>query len=522
MKLATSDMIREIDSYSQNKLGITVKELIKRSGEAVAAAIRERAPKNKELVILAGKGNNGADGYAAATMLQDEYSITVYDVFGVGQKSTEGKEYRELYISRGGRILDFSESPENLSQIKNAGCIVDAVFGTGFHGEMPESIRPLAITVREAVEAEKIAIDVPLGINADNGSVSDFAISVGATVELSFIKPGIISYPARSYVGKIIYDDLGLPNEKITAAFDFRYHMIDKSWVLGNLPKREENSNKGTFGKLLVITGSTKYRGAAHLSVEAALRGGVGLVSYAGTGALISELSLKYPEVVYKEINEISDFSSDDIEEMIKLSSSYSATLIGSGSDNTPGLLKLVLGLLGGEGGPLILDADAINALSTLGKEGAAAIGDSKCEVIITPHPLEFARISGLDVAEVQRNRIDAAEKFARDYSCTVVLKGAGTVITDGKELYINYYGSSALAKAGSGDVLAGLIGAFAAQNKLPLDKAAALAVYFHACAGECLAEEYSSYGVTPSDLPGEIARRIAACEREIKKRNKK
>lgn len=515
MKLATSDMIRKIDSYSQNELGITVKALMKKSGEAVAAAIRERAPKEKELVILAGTGNNGGDGYAAATILQGEYSITVFDIFGKGQRSDEGKYFRDLYIEKGGKIINFEPTEEILSQIKNAGCIVDAVFGTGFHGDMPECIRPLAITIREAVEAEKIAVDVPLGIDADKGRAGDFAISVGATVELSFIKPGIISYPARSYVGEVIYDSLGLPYDVITSAFDFKYHMIDEKWVIENLPRREENSNKGTFGKLLVITGSTKYRGAAHLSVEAALRGGVGLVGFAGTEALISELSPKYPEVVYTKVNDICNFTSEDTERLVSLSSSYAATLIGSGSDNTEGLLNLVLVLLGSEGGPLILDADAINALSSLGDGAIDVIKASKREVVLTPHPLEFARLAGLDVAAVQRNRLAVAEKFATEASCTVVLKGAGTIVTNGAETYINVYGSSALAKAGSGDVLAGLLAAFVAQRKLSVEKASALAVYFHACAGESLAEEFSSYGVTPSDLPREIARQIAAIEKE-------
>ena len=518
MRLATSDMIKKIDSYSQNELGITVKELMKKSGEAVAAAIRKRAPKNKDVVILAGKGNNGADGYAAATMLQNEYSITVYDIFGTGQTSHEGKQLCDLYISGGGHVVVFAPTPEILSHIKNAGCIVDAVFGTGFHGEMPESIRPLAIAIRESAEAQKIAIDVPLGIDADKGSVSEFAISVGATVELCFIKPGIISYPARSYVGEIIYDDLGLPRDVITSAFDFRYHMIDKKWALENLPEREENSNKGTFGKALLITGSTKYRGAAHLGVEAALRGGVGLVNFASTEPIISELSLKYPEVIYTKINDISDFAEADITDLINLSARHSATLIGSGSDNTQGLLALVLGLLRSEGGPIILDADAINALSTLGEEGQKAIRESKRDVVITPHPLEFARLSGIDVSEVQRCRIAVAEDFALKNSCTVVLKGAGTIITDGKETYINAYGSSALAKAGSGDVLAGLVAAFIAQKKISVLNACALAVYYHARAGESLAQEYSSYGVTPSDLPTEIARQIAQTEKERKK----
>ncbi|MBE6644869.1 MAG: NAD(P)H-hydrate dehydratase [Ruminococcaceae bacterium] len=515
MKLARSAMISKIDTYSKEELGIPIKSLMEKSGTAVANVIKERAPKGKYIVILAGKGNNGGDGYAAAVQIMDEYHVTVYNIFDGGQKSQEGREFLEEFRSRGGKILNFEPTEEILSHIKNAGCIVDAVFGTGFHGEMPESIRPLAITIRESVEAEKIAIDVPLGINADNGTVSDFAISVGATVELSYIKPGIISYPARSYVGKVIYDDLGLPKEEIEKFFPFKYHMIDSRWASRNLPVRESNSNKGTFGKLLMITGSKKYRGAAHLSLEAALRGGVGLVNFLGTHELVSELSQKYPEAVYTEVKDLCDFDGDDIQRVVKMSASCTATLIGSGSDNTDGLLRLTLALLDSEGGTLILDADAINSLASIGKDGIKAIKNSKREVVITPHPLEFARLYGTEVALVQQHRLESAEGFAMENSCIVVLKGAGTIITDGGEVYINSAGTSALAKAGSGDVLAGFLAALVAQMKGSVRNAAALAVYYHALAGESLAEEYSSYGVTPSDIPCEIARQLAKTHRK-------
>lgn len=507
-------MISKIDEYSQNVLGIPISTLMDRSGEAVARVVRERAPLDKHVVILAGKGNNGADGYAAAIKLMDEYDITVYDIFREGQKNTEGREFLDTFKSRGGKIVSFEPTPEILQHIKSAGCIVDAVFGTGFHGEMPENVRPLAITVRESVEAQKIAVDVPLGINADNGSVSEFAIMVGATVELSYIKPGIISYPARAYAGDIIYDDLGLPRSVLADAFDFKYNMIDSDYVQRTLPKRERNSNKGSFGKLLMITGSKKYRGAAHLGLEAALRGGVGLVSFAGTEELVSELSARFPEAVYKTIGDISEGSDAEIEELVRLSAGYSATLIGSGSDNTDGLLKLTLALLSSEGGALILDADAINALSGIGEKGALAIKSSPRKVIITPHPLEFARLMGSDVGSVQAHRIEYAERFAKENGCIVVLKGAGTIVTDGDMIHINTAGSSALAKAGSGDVLAGFMASFIAQRKVSEICGAAISVYFHAVAGDNLAEEFSSYGVTPSDLPTEIARQIAKFER--------
>ena len=510
MKLASSSQISKIDAYSQSELGVSILTLMERSGDAVAETVRKMTKKGKSVAILAGKGNNGGDGYAAAVKLIEDYSVTVYDIFSKGQKSEEGKYFLSLFKERGGVIVSFAPTEQILGDIKNSGCIVDAIFGTGFHGEMPEELRPLAIAIRESVEAEKIAIDVPLGINADDGSVSDFAISVGATVELSFIKPGIISYPARAYVGNIVYDDLDLPRRKITEKFKFRYHMIDSEWVTNAMPQREENSNKGSFGKLLMITGSHKYRGAAHLSVEAALRGGVGLVSFAGVDELCSELSSKYPEVIYQKTGDISGISEGELFKLVLLANKHTATLVGSGSDNTAGLLKLVLVLLSTEGTPVILDADALNALSSIGEDGVRAIREAKREVILTPHPLEFARLVGTDVATVQQNRLSMAEEFARENKCTLVLKGAGTIIADGKEIFINVSGSSALAKAGSGDVLAGFMSAFIAQNKTVSSKAAALSVYYHAVAGESLAEEYSSYGVTPSDLPKEIARQIA------------
>ena len=388
------------------------------------------------------------------------------------------------------------------------------MFGTGFAGEMPEQLRPIAIAAREAVGAHKIAVDVPLGINPDNGSVSDYAITATATVSLSFIKPGIISYPARSFVGDIIYCDLGIPKDAVIESFSLRHHMVDSDWAVRNLPGREENSNKGTFGKLLIITGSERYRGAAHLSSEAALRSGVGLVTFLGCKELINELSQKYPEMIYKEKSINNSISDDDIAQICAISSEHTATLIGSGSDNTEGLGRLVLSLLDSAGTPLVLDADALNALSAMGASGILALKNAKRKVIITPHPLEFARLSMSDVANVQQHRLEAAEKFALENKLTLVLKGAGTIVVGDGEIYINTNGSSALAKAGSGDVLAGVIGALVAQWKAAPSISAALAVYLHAMAAQNLAGELSSYGVTPSDLPKEIARCMAYLEK--------
>ena len=513
MKLAVSSMISKIDSFSADKLGLSIKSLMEKSGKAVADAVRARVNPGTSVIVLAGKGNNGGDGYAAAVSLMNEYRLTVLDVFGSGQKTEAGKYFLELYLENGGRLLNYEPTEKIHNEIKSSDCVIDAVFGTGFVGEMPESIRPLAITVREAVGTHKIAIDVPLGINADDGSVSDFVISVEATVALSFIKPGIISYPARAYVGEIIYDSLGLPEAEISKNFYFKYHMVDFDFVRRILPKRENNSNKGSFGKLLMITGSKKYRGAAHLSAEAALRGGVGLVTFAGPAELLADLSGKYPEIVYKTVSDVSELTESEENELSELSRKHTATLIGSGSDNTEGLLRLTLKLLDSEGGTLILDADAVNALSDAGEIGKQAIKNAKRPLVLTPHPLEFARLTGDEVANVQLHRLQKAEEFAKEYGVILVLKGASTIVTDGETVYINASGSSALAKAGSGDVLAGVVGAMCAQKSASDILAATISVYIHGAAGDSLAKEFSSYGVTPSDLPKRIAEELCAIE---------
>ena len=515
MKLVTSSQISEIDSYAKNVLSLPLEELIARAGRAVAKAVRERIKKGGRIVILAGRGNNGADGYAAAAQLLSDYDVIVYDVLQAGQKSEAGRAYLEAYRSAGGRVVPLTEEEESRMDLAAADCIVDAIFGTGLRGEIPENLRRLAKAVKAAVGVQKIAVDVPLGVNADDGSVTADAIYVGATVELSFIKVGILSYPARSFVGDIVLDDLELPIEEIEKALSFPNRLIEKNWVRDHLPKREENSHKGTFGSLMMITGSETYRGAAALSMEGALRGGVGLLRYYGIFELCKELASRFPEAIYEKIAATDMLTEEAIYALTEASASHKATLIGCGCGQSEGLESLVRALLAKEGGPLILDADAINALALHREEGVQALKDAKRTVILTPHPMEFSRLSGLTISQIQNHRIESARGFAKECGCILVLKGAGTLVTDGEKLYINHTGSSALAKAGSGDVLAGFLASLVASGAAPIH-AAALAPYFHGRAADTLAKEFSSFGVTPSDLPKQIARELATFQNDV------
>jgi NAD(P)H-hydrate epimerase len=262
------------------------------------------------------------------------------------------------------------------------------------------------------------------------------------------------------------------------------------------------------------VTGSDTYRGAAALSIESALRGGVGLIRYYGAPTLCEELVARFPEVIYEKTAPTEDMTQQQIDSLADASAKHSATLIGCGSGQSEGLGRLILSLLSVEGGPLVLDADAINSLALHREESLQAIREAKRPVILTPHPMEFSRLSGYTISTVQKHRIESARNFAKDVGCILVLKGAGTLVTDGKELYINHTGSSALAKAGSGDVLAGFLSSLAASGAAPI-VAAALAPYFHGRAADTLAKEFSSFGVTPSDLPKQIARELSTFQNQ-------
>ena len=509
MVLAQPDMISRIDKLAAEKLGIPTRELMLRAAEAVAKAVRDNLPCGSGVLVFAGKGNNGGDGYAAAHLLMQDYRVTVYDVFGAGQRSDEGRFFLDTYLASGGQVSALTLDSDTRKNIESADCIIDAVFGTGFSGEYPKITEELAEIFTSCKKALKIAIDVPLGVNASTGSIDPRAVySADVTVALGFIKPGLISYPAKKYVGKLIYDNIGLQNNAVMNEFCFNDHAIDYDLATSLIPKRPDNSSKGTFGKLLLVTGSSHYPGAARLSLEAALRSGVGLTTYLGEKELCDALSVTFPEAIYTHVS-IHGIDRDGLRTAMETVERHSAVLVGSGSSRSDGLYRLLYELLTKDGAPLILDADAINVLAEKGEEGRALIRECRRSVVLTPHPLELSRLVGISVDEVQSDRLAMAKSFAAEYGCILVLKGAATIVTDGKKTFINTSGSSALAKAGSGDVLAGMLASVVASGTDPLF-AAVLSVYFHGYAADVLASELSELGVTPSDLPREIARQLS------------
>ena len=502
IKIATSTMISDIDSFASNELGIPITHLMERSGIAVAEAVRRISREGDRVVILCGGGNNGGDGYAAAVKLFGIREVMVYDVFSKGQKSEAGNFWLSEYKKCFGEPIVGLPTEEKIKF--GTDIIVDSIFGTGFSGEVPSELSAFSTFINSQKHIKVIAVDIPLGVCADDGTARSFALKCDATVALSFPKLATFSYPAKEYVGEVFVDSLEIDENKVAEKFSFSNFYVDAALAKALLPKRADNASKGSFGKTLLIVGSKQYPGASALALEAALRGGAGYVTFLGNDSLCDFLLNKFPEALYKRVP---DFDSETI---LNYTENQNSILIGSGSGCTEELFCIIKSILASPGSPVILDADAINSIARFGT--AEILKTAKREVILTPHPLEFSRLSGISIEEIQNNRYKVAKEFAKEHSCTLLLKGAATVVTDGVTTYINGSGSSALAKAGSGDVLAGLLASILAYSHSPLESAA-LAAYIHGKAGDELAKEYSSYGVTPSDIPKMTAKIMAEIE---------
>ena len=282
---------------------------------------------------------------------------------------------------------------------------------------------------------------------------------------------------------------------------------VDAPLAASMLPRRPEWANKGSFGRALLAVGSSEYRGAAYLAAEAALRAGCGYVEIWTEKSLADNMVSTLPEIIYHTRNSFDMLTDIDINRFLERSAKASAILVGCGCGRSKGLLKLVIALLSEGGSPLVLDADAINVISE-SDEAKALLRSAARPVVLTPHPLEMSRLARLPVSDIEADREGVALEFAREYGVTLLLKGKGSVITDGERSFINTTGSTALAKAGSGDALAGALVSLVSAGADPI-YATVIAAYIHGAAGDRLSDVYSDYGVTPSDLPREMAKEI-------------
>lgn len=485
---------RELDRIAIEEHGIPGILLMEHAARAVAARGREMLGPGGRLLVVAGGGNNGGDGYAAARLLLSEGRVAeVFAVVPPEKLRGDAALQARIFTSIGGRIRRLSELSARPGDV-----VVDAIFGTGLsrppEGEFAEAIRAIR-RAREA-GAKVLAVDLPSGVHADTGQVLDLAVKADHTVTFGAYKRAHFCHPGAVLAGEVEVAPISWPPgilEAVTPAI----RLLDDETVRALLPRREEAGHKGSFGHCLVVAGSSGKTGAAALSGLGALIAGAGLCTVASRPEALAQIQAHAMELMGQPLPGAGALSSTDSEALLEAAKGKAAILVGPGIPRGEGTWELLESLMSAYEGPLVLDADALNALVGRVEILRKAAGP----VVLTPHPGEMARLLGRTVAEVQADRIEVARGFARAQRCVVVLKGAHTVIADpdgGAALCP--VASPALATGGTGDVLAGVLTGLLAQG-MEASAAARAAVQVHARAGESLLATTGTAGLLASDL---------------------
>lgn len=504
MKILSAASMRKLDRYTINMLGVPSIDLMERASEHIAEAAAEHIRTNGCAAVFCGPGNNGGDGVGAAvSLLRRGVQVRTFLV-GSREKMTQDTQTMEQRLNKAGGVLE-QYVPSGGAEEYVYGCdvVIDAMFGIGLNTDLRGDALSAAQLINDT-DAFVIAADIPSGVHADTGRVLGDSVCADMTVTFSAAKAGQFTEPGCVLCGQIRVCDIGIPSEIVQAEEPFAEAVIEGEI---SLPRRRPDSYKGDYGRDLIVAGSTGYTGAPVLAGGAASRMGAGLV-YLGVPKEIYEITaVKCSEIMPFPLSCDADGVVDRFayDVVIKKLSQCSVCLVGPGLGRSEGVTRLVEDILKNSHVPVILDADGINAISG----NIDILDEASCPVILTPHEGEFRRIYG-EIGE--EGRLEAARSFAKRHGCVLVLKGHRTItaLPDGS-VAINTTGGPALAKGGSGDVLAGMTAALVGQ-RFPIKDAAVAAVYLHGLAGDIAAEELGEYSVTAEDVIQSISRAVKKC----------
>lgn len=486
MRILTPNEMATAEQSSQNS-GVPLSQLMENAGEKLAECVNVVAIQlmKKNVLILCGNGNNGGDGLVCANRLV-ESGLKVNVQFCCGEPKTELA--KEAFSKLSGKVIIRHENTFAAYDI-----IVDCVFGTGYHGSLPEEVKQIFDKIN-ILDNYIIACDIPSGVNSLTGEADSHSLKCNETIAFHAVKVGAMLSPANEFCGTINNCDIGIPDE-------IDYHqgiqLVTEALVRNSLPRRERNSHKGTFGRLMCICGSKKFSGAAALSAVAAARCGVGLVNICTPASVVASLSTTIFETTFTALNEdenggMSVLGLPKITAELKRAS---AVLIGCGIGKTTSTIRIVGDIIKNATCPIIIDADGINCLC----ENINVLNDTQASIILTPHQMELARLFGQSTPATD-NRLELAKTLSDRYGVTVIAKGCESFITTPYETYLVTSGNTALSKGGSGDMLAGMTASFAAQG-MPASKACVCASYILGAAAEKLCETKSPRGILARDI---------------------
>lgn len=502
MKVITLETMQELDRRTIAESGIPGLELMENAGQCCAEEIIARfgATGNNWAVVIAGKGNNGGDGYVIARLLLEKgWNVSVFVLCDRGEISGDAAVNLER-LDPG--MVNFCSCEEAFpallrDEILQADLIVDAMLGTGLNSEVTGLYRK-AIELVNASGRPVVAVDIPSGVHATTGRIMGAAVRARITVTFACAKLGHVLFPGADHTGRLVIADIGISPELVAAAPGYAY--LDAATVRPLLHRRDRQAHKGHFGHCLIIAGSTGKSGAAALSANSAVRTGSGLVTLAAPASINPILEIKTTEAMTVPLPDaalgyLGDSAFPIVENLL---TAMDALAIGPGLGRHPATTALVLRLVESAHLPLVIDADGLNALAedigVLRRTRSAA-------VVLTPHPGEMARLSGISVPDLEAGRIPAAQEFARKYHVCLILKGARTIIAAPTgEIAINASGNPGMATGGMGDVLTGIIVSLLGQGYSGWD-ACCLGAFIHGYAADLVAEDRGEIGISATDV---------------------
>ncbi len=514
MKVATAAQIQAIDREAIEGLGIPSLELMEQAGHQVVGVIAERyVPlSSRRVVVVCGRGNNGGDGLVVARHLLNAGCPT--DVVLLSRPEDLSGDaltnYQRLQDPHGHHIF---EAPDEEALAKHAhhldqsDLLVDAIFGTGLNAPAAGSYAE-AIRLMNASGKPIVAVDIPSGLSADTATIIGEHIHADCTVTFGLPKLAHVLYPSARYVGELTVADIGFP-EALIAKAPISTSLITPEQLRRAFAPRDPEAHKGTYGHLLVVSGSVGKAGACVLACRGALRGGAGLVTTAVARSILPEVSSGSAEAMTIPLPETpaGTIAHEAVSVVAEELDRFSAVALGPGLTTNPETVAFVKDLLPAIRVPVVIDADGCNALAQLGEK---ALEETKGTVCLTPHPGEMARLLGSDTAAVQEDRLAAAREAAQRYGAIVVLKGARTVVADPQgQVAVNLTGNPGMASGGVGDVLTGLIGGLCARGIEPYEACQA-GVYLHGHAGDLAAAQAGEIALTASDLLEALPRAIS------------
>jgi len=500
MKIVTAAEMREIDRATSQRFGVPSLTLMENAGTAVANFVASQFPLAECIGVICGKGNNGGDGFVAARKLHQA-----------------GRDVRVLLLAerselRGDAAEMFTKLPvapvivSSHEQLKadparavfDADVLVDAILGTGFHPPV-SGLYAEAIALLNAGSAPVVAVDIPSGADADvMGEQVGAVARADAVVTFTAPRPAHVFGMLTS--GPTVASPIGSPDQAVFSSSSLQLNLITAREIASLIGPRPPTANKGSFGHVLVVGGSTGKAGAAAMAGMAALRAGAGLSTVATAESVLATVAGFHPELMTEPLEETDagSISIRALQQLNTLAERKTVLAVGPGISRHPETAEVVRGVVRKNKVPIVLDADGLNAF----EEHSAELKNPAGTLVITPHPGEMARLAGSTIPAVQHDRLNVARTFAREHELIVVLKGHRTLIAqpDGT-IWVNTTGNPGMATGGTGDILTGMVAGLIAQNPDRIADAVIAAVHLHGLAGDVARESMGEHSLVATDL---------------------